>query len=68
MPVAFSLFPPIAIPSAWAIPERPDYYILYFQDLLESTITVRQKEKGDKLGPRGDPERKSCLAVSSLIP
>ena len=68
MPVAFSLFLPIAIPLAWAIPGRADYYILHFQDLVESTITVRQKEKGDKLGPRGDPEGKSCLAGSSLIP
>ena len=68
MPVAFSLFLPTAMPSAWAILGRPDYYILHFQDLVESTITVRQKEKGDKLGPWGDPEGKSCLAGSSLFP
>ena len=68
MPVTFSLFLPIAIASAWVILGRPDYYILHFQDLIESTITVRQKEKGDKLGPWGNPEEKSCLAGSFLIP
>ena len=68
MPVTFSLFLPIAIPSAWAIPGRPDYYILHFQDLVESTITVRQKEKGDKLGPWGYPQGRSCLADSFLVP
>ena len=68
MPVAFSLFLPIAIASAWVIPGRLDYYILHFQDLVESTITERQKEKGDKLGPWGNPEGKSCLGGSFLIP
>ena len=67
MPAAFSLFLPIATPSAWAILGRPDYYILHVQDLVESTVTVRQKEKGDKLGPRGNPEGKSCLAGSFLL-
>ena len=67
MPVAFSLMLPIAIPLAWAILGRPDYYILHFQDLVESTLIVRQKENGDKLGLQGNPEGKSCLADSSLV-
>ena len=63
MPVAFSLCLPIAIPSAWAIPGRPDYYILHFQDLVESTITVRQKEKGETGCPGATPRGRAALKV-----
>ena len=65
MPVAFCLFLPIAIPSAWAIPGRPDYYILHFQDLVESTTIVRQKEKGETGSPRG--EELPCRFLSHLM-
>ena len=40
--------------------------MLYSQELIENP-TVRQKEEGDILGPRGDLKGKSCLAASSLV-
>ena len=54
--------------KAWTFPERPYYYILYFQKLIESPTTVRQKEERDIPGPQDTLEGKSCLAGSSLIP
>ena len=54
--------------KAWTFPGRPYYYVLYFQKLIESSTTVRQKEERDTPGPRDNLERKSCLAGSSLIP
>ena len=41
--------------------------MLHSQELIENPSTVRQKEEGDILGPRGDLEGKSCLAASSLV-
>ena len=48
--------------KAWTFPGRHCYYILYFQKLIESPTTVRQKEERDIPGPRGNLEGKSCLA------
>ena len=53
--------------KAWTFPARPYYYILYFQKLIESLTTVRQKEERDILGPRENLEGKSCLAGSFLV-
>ena len=33
--------------KAWTFPGRPYYYILYFQKLIESPTTVKQKEERD---------------------
>ena len=54
--------------KAWTFPGRPYYYILYFQKLIESPTTVRQKEERGIPGPQGNLEGKSCLADSFLIP
>ena len=54
--------------KAWTFPGRPYDYILYFQKLIESPTTVRQKEERDILGPRDNLEGKGCLAGSFLIP
>ena len=54
--------------KAWTFPGRPYYYIFYFQKLIESPTTVRQKEERDIPGPRDNLEGKSCLAGSSLVP
>ena len=54
--------------KAWTFPGRPYYYILYFQKLIESPTTVRQKEERDIPGPRDNLEGKSCLADSFLVP
>ena len=48
--------------KAWTFPARPYYYTLYFQKLIESPTTVRQKEKGT-YGPRDSLEGKGCLQV-----
>ena len=42
--------------KAWTFPGRSYYYILYFQNLIESPTTVRQKEKRDIPGPRDNLE------------
>ena len=54
--------------KAWTFPGRPYDYILYFQKLIESPTTVRQKKERDILGPRDNLEGKSCLADSFLVP
>ena len=53
--------------KAWTFPGRPYYYILYFQKLIKSPTTVRQKEERDIPGPRDNLEGKSCLADSFLV-
>ena len=41
--------------KAWTFPGRPYYYILYFQKLIESPTTVKQKEDRDiPRQPRGE--------------
>ena len=54
--------------KAWTFTGRPYYYIFYFQKLIESPTTVRQKEERDIPGPRDNLEGKSCLAGSFLVP
>ena len=54
--------------KAWTFPRRPYYYILYFQKLIESPTTIRQKEERAIPGPQDNLEGKSCLADSFLIP
>ena len=53
--------------KAWTFPGRPYYYVLYFQKLIESPTTVRQKEERDIPGPQDNLEGKSCLADSFLV-
>ena len=53
--------------KAWTFPARPYYYILYFQKLIESPPTVRQKEERDIPGPRNNLEGKNCHAGSFLV-
>ena len=54
--------------KAWTFPGRPYYYVLYFQKLIESSTTVRQKEERDTPGPPGQPRGESGLAGSFLDP
>ena len=49
--------------KVWTFPGRLYYYILYFQKLIESPTTVRQKEEGDILGPRDNLEGKTALRI-----
>ena len=53
--------------KAWTSPGRPYYYILYFQKLIASPTTVRQKEERDIPGPLGQPRGEELLADSFLI-
>ena len=45
--------------KAWTFLARPYYYISYFQKLIESPTTVRQKEERGIPGPRDNLEGKS---------
>ena len=54
--------------KAWTFPGRPYYYILYFQNLIESPTRVRQKEERDIMGPRENLEGEElpCRFLSRL--
>ena len=61
--------------KSWAFPKRLGLFqrgliTIYYdlQKLIESPTTLRQKEERDIPGPRDNPEGKSFLAGSSLIP
>ena len=61
--------------QSWAFPKRLGLFqqgliiiYYYFQKLIESPTTVRQKEERDIPGPWDNLEGKSCLAGSFLVP
>ena len=49
--------------KAWTFPGRPYYYILYFQKLIESPTTVRQKEERDISAPGTTSRGRAALQV-----
>ena len=51
--------------KAWTFPGRPYYYILYFQKLIESPTTVRQK-KGTYRAPGTTSRGRAALQVLLL--
>ena len=51
--------------TAWTFPARPYYYIFYFQNLVESPTTVRQKEKGTYRAPGTASRGSAALQLPS---
>ena len=49
--------------KAWTFPGRPYYYILNFQKLIESPITVRQKEERDIPAPGTTLRGRAALQI-----
>ena len=48
---------------AWTFPARPYYYIFYFQNLIESPTTVRQKEEGTYRAPGTTSRGRAALQL-----